>query len=39
MLLTKKLLLRNIICPNSARARVNLTDEELESLRAIGYGD
>jgi arylsulfatase A-like enzyme len=39
MLLTKKLLLRNIICPNSTRARVNLTDEELESLRAIGYGD
>jgi len=39
VLLSRKLVLRNAICPDSDRARVTLTEEELESLRAIGYGD
>ncbi len=39
VLLSRKLVLRNAICPDSDRARVTLTEDELESLRAIGYGD
>ena len=32
-------MLRNAICPDNERGSIELSEDELDALRAIGYGN
>ncbi len=34
-----KVMLRNAICPDNERGSIELSEDELDALRAIGYGN